>query len=178
MIARRFIAVFLALFISTIVVHAESWDEPWQKEILQKADYFILAEVIDDNEDWVKLKLIKSFGDKTLPDELLIDDFFMLNLTSSSAHGVHFNFEKREKLYFFLKKNDEGNYSLPTPTSGFANLNAEKSAPIFISQPSQPLTSHLKLITHNLKLIKHRSFPIFRQVLIPDLPKFRLREYP
>jgi hypothetical protein len=75
----------------------------------------------------VKLKLIKNFGDKTLPDELLIDDFYTLNMTSSSGHGVHFNFEKGEKLYFFLKKNDKGNYSLPTPTSGFANLNVENN---------------------------------------------------
>ena len=89
-----------------------------QKEILQKADYFILAEVIDDNEDWVKLKLIKSFGDKTLPDELLIDDFFMLNMTSSSGHGVHFNFEKREKLYFFLKKMTRGTIACPPPLPG------------------------------------------------------------
>ncbi len=127
MISSRFIAVLLSILVSTIVSHAETWDEPWQKEILQKADYFILAEVIDDNEDWVKLKLIKNFGDKTLPDELLIDDFFMLNMTSSSGHGVHFRFQKGQKFYFFLKKNANGNYSLPTPTSGFANLNAENN---------------------------------------------------
>lgn len=127
MISSRFIAVLLSILVSTIVSHAETWDEPWQKEIVQKADFFILAEVVETDEGWVKLKLIKNFSDSGLPEEILIDDFYMLNMTSSSGHGVHFNFEKGEKLYFFLKKNDKGNYSLPTPTSGFANLNAENN---------------------------------------------------
>lgn len=99
---------------------AETWDEPWQKEIIQKSDYFVLGKIIDVNDSSLKVQIIENFGKETIEDEIIIDNFFMVKLTSSSGHGVHFILDKDEIVYLFLKQNGNKNYSLPTPTSGFA----------------------------------------------------------
>lgn len=111
-------------FINT---NAETWNEPWQKEIIQKSDYLVLGEVLDADNKAVKVKVIKGFGDNKTADEITIDGFFLLTLTSSSGRGVHFNLEAGKKYYLFLKKNDTGNYSLPTPTSGYAYVDDEQN---------------------------------------------------
>ncbi|WP_417861327.1 hypothetical protein [Winogradskyella sediminis] len=106
---------------------AETWDEPWQKEIIQKAEYFVLANVIELDSLGVQIEILQNFGKKKLPNRLLINGFSLLNLGSSSGHGVHHDFEKGQKLYFLLTKKDDGNFAIPTPTSGFAVLDEEKN---------------------------------------------------
>lgn len=62
-----------------------------------------------------------------LPNQLLINGFSLLTLTSSSGRGLHLNFEEGQKIYFLLTKKDDGNYAIPTPTSGFAVLDEENN---------------------------------------------------
>lgn len=113
--------------LNLINTNAETWNEPWQKEIIQKSDCLVLGEVLDADNKAVKVKVIKGFGDNKTADEITIDGFFLLTLTSSSGRGVHFNLEAGKKYYLFLKKNDTGNYSLPTPTSGYAYVDDEQN---------------------------------------------------
>ncbi|WP_420552311.1 hypothetical protein [Tenacibaculum aiptasiae] len=104
---------------------AETWDEPWQKEIIKKAEYFILGKVIELDSLGVHVEITKNFGTKKLSNKILINGFSLLNLRSASGHGVHFDFEKGQNLYFLLTKREDGNYAIPTPTSGFALLDEE-----------------------------------------------------
>jgi hypothetical protein len=106
---------------------AETWDEPWQKEIIQKAEYFVLANVIELDSLGVHLEILKNFGQNKLPNRILINGFSLLNLGSSSGQGVHFDFEKGQNLYFLLTKKEDGNFAIPTPTSGFAVLDEESN---------------------------------------------------
>lgn len=106
---------------------AETWDEPWQKEILQKAEYFILGQVIRKDSLGAQIEIIQNFGANKLSNRILINGFSLLNLTSSSGTGLHMDFEEGQKLYFLLTKKDDGNYAIPTPTSGFALLDEENS---------------------------------------------------
>jgi len=121
----------LAILILTLGIHtnlkAETWNEPWQKEIIQKAEYFVLANVIELDSLGVQIEILQNFGQKKLPNRVLINGFSLLNLRSSSGQEVHYNFEKGQKLYFLLTKKEDGNFAIPTPTSGFSVLDEENN---------------------------------------------------
>lgn len=107
-------------------VSAETWNEPWQKEIIKNADYFVLAKVLSNVDSiGTEIEVIKYFGNQKLEGRILINGFSLLNMTSSSGHGVHLDFEKDQTLYFLLNKRKDGNYAIPTPTSGFAVLDSD-----------------------------------------------------
>ena len=112
----------LLLITFTIASYALTWNEPWQKEIIQKSDYFVFGKVITASDSLVTIEITKSFGDD-VSGIITLDDFFLLHLCSSSGgHGPEFIFDKGEEGYLFLKKGDNGNYQIPTPTSGFDRI--------------------------------------------------------
>jgi hypothetical protein len=116
------ITTILFLILTSISSYATTWDEPWQKEIIEQSEYFVFGKVIRASETKVIVQIEKAFG-KQLEGKIIIDDFFMLNICSSSGgHGPEFSFEKKEKGYFFLKKGENGNFQIPTPSSGFDRI--------------------------------------------------------
>lgn len=116
------ITIVLFVILTTISSYATTWDEPWQKEIIEQSEYFILGKVIKVSETKVTVQIEKAFG-KQLEGKIVIDNFFMLHICSTSGgHGPEFNFEKNERGYFFLKKGDNGNFQIPTPSSGFDRI--------------------------------------------------------
>lgn len=123
------IALFLILtFTIQTKVLAETWNEPWQKEIIKKADFFVLAKVLSNTDRiGAEIEIIKYFGNQKLTGKILINGFSLLQMASSSGHGVHLDFEKDQIFYFLLTKREDGNYAIPTPTSGFAILDEEKN---------------------------------------------------
>lgn len=123
------IVVFLTLTLSiNSKVSAETWNEPWQKEIIKNADYFVLAKVLSNVDSiGTEIEIIKYFGSQKLEGRILINGFSLLNMTSSSGYGVHLDFEKDQTLYLLLNKRKDGNYAIPTPTSGFAVLDSDKN---------------------------------------------------
>jgi hypothetical protein len=120
---------FFFLFLCFFVQHskATTWDEPWQKEIIQKSKYFVYAKVLNADEKTLEIEVIKSIGGE-LSGKIIINGFFMLNLCSaSSGNNPGFElFSGGDVGYFFLSKSEDDKYQLPTPTSGFAKIvNAE-----------------------------------------------------
>jgi len=116
------IATILFTILISISSYAITWDEPWQKEIIEKSDYFVLGQIVETTDSIVTIVIEKSFGNE-LTGQIQIDGFFMLYICSTSGgHGPEFNFEKNEKGYFFLKKGENGNYQIPTPSSGFDRI--------------------------------------------------------
>lgn len=120
----KFILLLAATF-GFYSTNAETWDEPWQKEIIQQSDLFILGKIVETHDSLIVVQVVKNFAAPIAKDEIIIDGFFMLNLMSSSGHGVHFPMEQGDMAYLFLHKRENGNYALPTPTSGFAFLNED-----------------------------------------------------
>jgi len=104
-----------------------TWDEPWQDEIIKQADYFILAKVIScDRQEGLSVEISKSFGDKVLKGTIEISDFYLTHICSMSAgHGTDFHFSEEDNYYFFLNKNEKGQYCIATPTAGFAAITDE-----------------------------------------------------
>ena len=121
------IATILFVILTTISGYATTWDEPWQKEIIEKSDYFVYGTVINASDSLVIVEIDKSFGNLEIAKIITIDNFFMLHLCSmSGGHGPEFIFKKGEKGYFFLKKGNNGNFQIPTPTSGFDRIVGNK----------------------------------------------------
>jgi len=117
------ILLLLLFFGLSIPVSAETWDEPWQKEIIYNADFFLLAKVIAiDDDSSITIELLKQFGKQNLKKTLHIKGYSMLNLKSSSGSGLHLGVDTGKTYYFLLTKGKNNSYQLPTPTSGFALL--------------------------------------------------------
>ena len=126
----RKIKILIILIVSIAcqnTLQAETWDEPWQKEIIQKSEYFVLGNVVKLDSLGVHFQITQNFGTKNLPNRILINGFSLLNLSSSSGQGVHFDFKEGQNHYFLLTKKEDGNFAIPTPTSGFALLDEENN---------------------------------------------------
>lgn len=118
---KKILLAIIFIF-SALNLQAETWNEPWQKEIIEKSDYFVFGKVIENNGKNAKIKIEKRFGNEITPDEIIIDNYFLLELTSSSGETINIDLKRNSSYYLFLKKNKNNNYSLPTPTSGFVEL--------------------------------------------------------
>lgn len=112
------------VFLFSLNANACTWDEPWQKEVIQQADYFVFATILDNDSNGVSASILKTFGKEELSGTIIIDSRFS-HTSRSSGHGSHLHFYKGDSGYFFLKKADNGTYLIPTPTSGFVKLNAD-----------------------------------------------------
>lgn len=113
-------------FLTSSPTQAETWDEPWQKEVIKNADYFVLATVLSNIDSvGTEIEISKSFGNQKLEGKIFIDRFSLLRLMSASGHGVHFKFKEGDKLYFFLSKTEDNHFAIATPTTGFAYLDDE-----------------------------------------------------
>ena len=105
-------------------IFATTWNEPWADEVIKEADYFVLADILSCEDKSVKIKIIKQFGGETLPGEIEITNFYLLRMLSfSDGHEAGFPFKNRKKGYFFIKKNNNGEYCMATPTTGFDFIN-------------------------------------------------------
>ncbi len=126
---KKFYFIMIFLF-SFLRAYSTTWNEPWAEKIIKESDYFILADILSFNEEkGVKLKIIKQIAGEKLPKEIEITNFYMLDImSSSSGHGVEFNFDKIKSSYFFIKKNTENQYCIATPTSGFDYIMNENVA--------------------------------------------------
>lgn len=123
------IIIFLVLnLLIQTKVSAETWDEPWQKEIIKKADYFVLGKVLSNIDSLgAEIQIVKYFGDQKIEGKILINGFSLLKMTSASGHGVHLNFRKGQTFYLLLNKRKDGNYAISTPTSGYAILDSNNN---------------------------------------------------
>jgi hypothetical protein len=65
-----FFFTLLLFFFSSFELKADTWDEPWQKEIIEQADYFILGKVTSVSSESVKVKVLEEFSKSKLPIEI------------------------------------------------------------------------------------------------------------
>ena len=123
---KRLKTILLVAFaIITTTTFATTWDEPWQDKVIKQADYFVFAKIKSYNEKkGVTIEIIKSLGGQELKGKIIITDFYLLDLCSSSVgHGAEFQFDGSiKKCYFFIKKDEKGKYCIATPTAGFDYL--------------------------------------------------------
>lgn len=113
--------IFIFILIN-LTSFATTWNEPWQKEIIEKSEYFALGKVIKVSDTSVTVHIIKNFG-PNLKEDIIIDGFFMLQICSQTGgHRPEFYLKEGDEGYFLMKKGENGNYQIPTPTSGFDRI--------------------------------------------------------
>ena len=118
---KIFTVWFLVLFSATC--YGITWDEPWQKEIIEQTDYLVYGKVLTASDTLVRIEILKSIGGE-LNGTIVIDGFSMLHLCSiSGGQRPEFYMKADQEGYFFLTKGEGGNYHIPTPTSGFDQIN-------------------------------------------------------
>jgi hypothetical protein len=149
---KRFKVLLLVTFFSASRSFATSWDEPWADRVIKEATSFVLAKVVSTDEDaGIKIQIIKTLGGNILSDTLLISDFYLLDLCSSSGgHGAEFHTKVVDSCYFFLKKNEKGSYCIATPTTGFDYVYEDNVMATFrhsYHQASVPLQIYEKTMT-------------------------------
>ena len=113
--------IFLIVFILGFAPYnlcSTTWDEPWRKDIIIEAEHFVFGTIIEATDSAIAVAVLKDF-DNLISGEIIIDGYFMLDLCSMSGkEPLHFNYIKNEQAYFLLKKGENGNYQVSTPTSG------------------------------------------------------------
>lgn len=116
--------LFIFCFINS---NATTWDEPWQDKVILQADYFVLGKIETvDKEKGLTIGIIKSLSDQPLVGTIQITAFYLLDLCSSSGEGVTFDLPTADSCYFFLRKDEKGQYCIATPTAGFAYVSNGK----------------------------------------------------
>jgi hypothetical protein len=151
---------FLLTIISTTNSYATTWDEPWADKVIKESTSFVLAKVIsNDPEKGITIVVIKTLSGIELKDTILISNFYLLNLCSTSGgHGAEFETEVMDS-YFFIKQNLKGEFCIATPTTGYDYVNQGQVVATFrhsYHQASVPVDVYEKMMTaifnnyHNL----------------------------
>jgi hypothetical protein len=126
---KRLFGVLVALLVWSSL-YAATWDEPWHRDVVAKAEAFGLYEVVSSSPGKVVLKAIRHLaGAQTGPDAV-IDGFYARELMSSSSVNGRADDESTLRLrdagtryYLFLKKASSGStWRIASPTSGFAEV--------------------------------------------------------
>jgi hypothetical protein len=116
--------IFLSVFIiCSTLSFATTWNEPWQAAIIKEADSFVFARIESINiREGIAISIEKNLAGKPLSGELIITNFYLLELGSYSVEITFSNFNGMTEGYFFLKQNNNGDYCISTPTSGVAGV--------------------------------------------------------
>lgn len=109
-------------------VYAMTWDEPWHEEVVRTADSLALAQILQNDGEQVRAKLVKQLAGASVPAEFVISEFSLLRLTSMTAgHEPRFGLREGGTYYLFLKQGKKaGAWALPTPTTGYAVLDKDE----------------------------------------------------
>ena len=112
--------LILILIFSTSTCFATTWDEPWADRVIKEASSFVLAKVVScDAEKGISIQVIKTLSGIELKNSVVISDFYLLNLCSSSGHEGEFHTVVTDSCYFFITQNEKGKYCIATPSTGF-----------------------------------------------------------
>jgi hypothetical protein len=120
--------LFLCLAFSA-PAYATTWDEPWHKDVVAKADSFGLYEAVSANPSHAVFKKVQSLAGVVTGETVDVDGFYGLTVTSTSSFspGVDGDwvstFRTGRRYYLFLKKAPAGNtWKIATPSTGSASF--------------------------------------------------------
>ena len=129
---KGFYGIVVAL-IACSSLYAATWDEPWHRDVVLKAEAFGLYEVVTSSPARVALKEIRPLAGIQTGPNIEIDGFYAGELLSSSSVNGRSTGESTLMLkgsgtryYLFLKKAPTGSrWRIASPTTGFAEVRAD-----------------------------------------------------
>src|SRR6187399_3138177 len=123
--------LFLCLAFS-MPAFATTWNEPWHKDVVSKADSFGLYEVVSTTSRHAVFKKVQTLAGIATGESVEVDGFYGLSVTTTSSFspGVDGDWESTfrsgSRYYLFLKKAPTGNtWGIATPSTGFASISPE-----------------------------------------------------
>jgi len=119
----------LLCFAFSTPVFATTWDEPWHKDVVAKADSFGLYQAVSSTSRHAVFRKVQTFAGAATEESVEVDGFYGLTLmsTSSISPGIDGDwdetFRSGSRYYLFLKKAPTGKtWKIATPTTGFASI--------------------------------------------------------
>ena len=112
---------------------AATWDEPWHRDVVAKADAFGLYEVVGASPAGFVLKSVRHLAGSETGTNVVVDGYYAGELlSSSSVNGVKTAGSAvtlkgaGTRYYLFLKRAPSGStWQLATQTSGFAEVRSD-----------------------------------------------------
>lgn len=116
---RKLVAL-AALLLCVGPVSATTWDEPWQREVVKKADSFGLFEVVSTDGLKAHLRTLKTLAGQATPSELNLSVDPAMRYTSifEDERG-EFDFRVGQKVYLLPEHGKQG-WMVLTPSAGIA----------------------------------------------------------
>ncbi len=115
------VPLLLALLVPSAV--ASTYDEPWQEQVLQRADALVKLRITaTEDGKLARFQRLEQLAGVNVPERGAIDRYDALAVTSYFP-GADFplQFSKGDEGYFLLRATDQADrWSIPSPTSGFA----------------------------------------------------------
>lgn len=105
---------------------ATTWNEPWMDEVISRADSLVRVDVTVNKPEAFSAKVTKHLAGRETPTEIRVNGYYLLEFRSHSVHETDFRFNPNLDYYLFLKRGKkEGQYSIATPTTGWAKVLVE-----------------------------------------------------
>jgi hypothetical protein len=122
-------SVLFLCFAFSALAFGTTWDEPWHKDVVAKADTFGLYEAVSSTGRHAIFKKVQTFAGAATEESVEVDGFYGLSLTTTSTFSPGIDddwagtFRNGSRYYLFLKKAPAGNtWKIATPSTGFASI--------------------------------------------------------
>jgi hypothetical protein len=100
-----------------------TWNEQWTEAVIKHASSLILGKVVAYNENGLTIQNLKHICGNAVSETVLINKFSLLECSSYSYPDTELRINiKRDTGYFFISANEDGTYSIATPTTGWDRL--------------------------------------------------------
>jgi len=117
----RVVGITLLLAFSARGLHATTWDEPWQQEIIADSDAIVRVKITNAQPERVEFSVLNQISGQKLPDTGALVGFSKLKFGSYSVKEDVFRFKNGAEYYLFLETTEKtGEYKIATPTAGYA----------------------------------------------------------
>jgi hypothetical protein len=121
-------SLLFILFICFVAhpVRATTWDEPWHDEVMRNSESFVKVRVTANRGSVAEAEVIKFLAGARTPEQIELRGYWRLTLMSTSSSSddeLRLPFTRGQIYYLFIKKSEKtSTYQIPTPTSGWAQL--------------------------------------------------------
>ena len=107
-----------AFLLAPSFANANTWNEPWHREVVAAADTFGLYHVDSLTGNVAKVTLKQRVAGVPTPDHMDLDGYFLFTVTSSSSDHWSPWLKPGADYYLYLKQATPGHWQLPTPSAG------------------------------------------------------------
>ncbi|WP_194755983.1 hypothetical protein [Aliidiomarina indica] len=117
------ISLALVLTLTPSWALAETWSEPWHREVLEKSDTLALVQLVETHREYVELQVLRVLAGDALPSIVRVQSPVQVELTSASGHRHALIpwIRKDQSAYVLLSRANE-KWRLLSPSAGIATL--------------------------------------------------------